>query len=130
MASGWGRELAITAQQESATAIGAALIAEVPERYLVLRTAEGPRSAVPYFQPALGRAGQRVPPMMLMVFSGAGAPAGTQHVDGRIVEGFLTEYLEECEDSLRLDDTDAQAVLTACLCLDGLPLVRISELPA
>ncbi len=59
--------------------------------------------------------------MMLMVFSGAGAPAGTQHVDGRIVEGFLTEYLEECEGSLRLDDTDAQALLTACRRPGGLP---------
>jgi hypothetical protein len=43
--------------------------------------------------------------MMLMVSGGTGAPAGTQHVDVRIVEGFLTEYLEECEGSLRLDDT-------------------------
>jgi hypothetical protein len=85
---------------------------------------------VPYFQPALGLAGQRVPHMMLMVFGGAGAPAETQHVDGRIVEDFLTEYLEECEGSLRLDDTDAQALLTACRRPGGLPLVRVSELPA
>jgi hypothetical protein len=42
------------------------------------------------------------------------------------VEGFLTEYLEDSEGSLRLDDTDAQAVLTACRA-GGLPLVRVSE---
>jgi hypothetical protein len=84
---------------------------------------------VPYFQPALGLAGQRVPHMMLMVSGGAGAPAGTQHVNGRIVEGFLTDYLEECEGSLRLDDTNAQALPIACR-PGGLPLVRVSELPA
>jgi hypothetical protein len=83
----------------------------------------------PISSPALGLAGQRVPHMMLMVSGGAGAPAGTQHVDGRIVEGFLAEYLEECEGSLRLDDADAQALLTAGR-PGGLPLVRVSELPA
>jgi hypothetical protein len=85
---------------------------------------------IPYFQPALGAAGQRVPHMMLMVFGGADAPAGTQHVDGAIVEDFLTEYLEECEGTVRLDDTEAQALLTACRRPGGLPLVRASELPA
>jgi hypothetical protein len=85
---------------------------------------------VPYFQPALGPTGQRVPHMMLMVFGGTDAPAGNLHVDGRIVEAFLTDYLEECEGSLRAEDTGAQALLTACRRPGGLPLIRVSEFPA
>jgi GNAT superfamily N-acetyltransferase len=82
---------------------------------------------VPYFQPALGPAGHRVPHLMLMVFGGTAAPLGTQQVDGRIVEIFLTEYLETCEGPVDSDDTDAQHMLSSCRDPDGLPLLRFSE---
>jgi GNAT superfamily N-acetyltransferase len=84
--------------------------------------------AIPYFQPALGPAGQRVPHMMLMAFGGSGAPAGAEHVDGRTVAGFLTDYLETAEGSVR-DDADVQRLLAACRQPGGVPLVRASELP-
>jgi GNAT superfamily N-acetyltransferase len=85
---------------------------------------------VPYFQPALGPGGHRVPHVMLMVFGGAAAPPGTTEVDGEAVELFLTEYLEGCEGPVRSDDTDAQRLLAACRRPGGLPLLRVSELPA
>jgi GNAT superfamily N-acetyltransferase len=85
---------------------------------------------VPYFQPALGPAGHRVPHLMLMVFGGIDAPPGTQQVDGGIVELFLTEYLEGCEGPVRPDDAEAQRLLAACRRPGGLPLLRVSELPS
>jgi len=85
---------------------------------------------IPYFQPALGPEGHRVPHLMLMVFGGADAPPGAERIDGRIVESFLTEYLEMCEGPVRPDDTEAQDLLAACRRPGGLPLVRASELPA
>lgn len=85
---------------------------------------------VPYFQPALGPAGHRVPHLMLMVFGGTDAPPGTQRVDGRVVEVFLTEYLETCEGPVDLDDTEARRMLSACRRPDGLPLLRFSEFAA
>lgn len=84
---------------------------------------------VPYFQPALGPTGCRVPHLMLMVFGGTAAPSGAQRVAGQIVEVFLTEYIEGCEGPVRPDDTEAQRLLAACQRLDGLPLLRVSELP-
>jgi GNAT superfamily N-acetyltransferase len=85
---------------------------------------------IPYFQPALGPAGHRVPHLMLMVFGGADAPPGTQRVDGRVVEVFLTEYLDTCEGPVDPDDTEAQLMLSACRRPDGLPLLRFSEYAA
>jgi GNAT superfamily N-acetyltransferase len=82
---------------------------------------------VPYFQPALGPDGQRVPHMMLMAFGGAAA--GADRVDGRIVADFLTDYLEACEGSVRDDDAEAQQLLAACRRPGGLPLVPAGELP-
>jgi GNAT superfamily N-acetyltransferase len=84
---------------------------------------------IPYFQPALGPEWHRVPHLMLMVFGGADAPPGTQRVDGRIIESFLTEYLELCEGPVRPGDTEAQDLLAACRRPGGLPLMRASELP-
>jgi GNAT superfamily N-acetyltransferase len=87
---------------------------------------------VPYFQPALSSRGpdaRRVPHLLLMVFGGIEAPPGTQRVDGRTVEVFLTEYLEGCEGPVRPDDHDAQRLLAACRRPGGLPLVLVSELP-
>jgi hypothetical protein len=87
---------------------------------------------VPYFQPALGSRGpsaRRVPHLMLMVFGGTQMPQGTQEVDGRIVEFFLTEYLEGCEGPVHPDDAAAQRMLAACRRPGGLPLLRVSELP-
>lgn len=83
---------------------------------------------VPYFQPALGPAGQRVPHLMLMVFGATDAPLGTQQVDGKIIEFFLTEYLEGCEGPVRSDDAAAQRMLAACRRPGGLPLLLFSEL--
>jgi GNAT superfamily N-acetyltransferase len=85
---------------------------------------------VPYFQPALDPAGHRVPHLMLMVFGGTAAPPGTQHVDGKLVELFLTEYIEEYEGPVRPDDAAAQRLLAACRRPGGLPLLRVSELPS
>jgi predicted N-acetyltransferase YhbS len=85
---------------------------------------------VPYFQPALGPAGQRVPHLMLMVFGGTEAPPGAQHVDGQLVELFLTEYIEGCEGPVRADDAAAQRMLAACRRPGGLPLLLVSELPS
>jgi GNAT superfamily N-acetyltransferase len=85
---------------------------------------------LPYFQPALGPGGHRVPHMVLMVFGGTAAPPGTQRVDGEVVEHFLTQYLEDCEGPLRPDDTAAQRLLAACRHPGGLPLLRVDELPA
>ena len=87
---------------------------------------------VPYFQPALGLPGtgaRRVPHLMLMVFGGTETPPGAQRVDGRIVEVFLTEYLEGCEGPVGPDDADAQRMLTACRAPGGLPLMSVSDLP-
>jgi GNAT superfamily N-acetyltransferase len=84
---------------------------------------------IPYFQPALGPGGQRVPHMMLMVFGGTGAPAGAERVDGGIVADFLADYLEACEGGVRDDDTEAQRLLAACRRPGGLLLVRAGELP-
>ncbi len=83
---------------------------------------------IPYFQPALGPGG-RVPHMMLMVFGGAGAPAGADRVDGRIVAEFLTDYLEACEGGVRDDDAEAQRLLAACRRPGGLPLVPAANCP-
>ena len=85
---------------------------------------------VPYFQPALGPAGQRVPHLLLMVFGGTEAPPGTQRLDGKTVELFLTEYLEESEGPVRSDDTETQRMLAACRSPGGLPLLRVRDLPA
>ena len=85
---------------------------------------------VPYFQPALGPAGQRVPHLLLMVFGGTEAPPGSQRLDGRTVELFLTEYLEGSEGPVRPDDAEAQRLLAACRSPGGLPLVRVGDLPA
>jgi GNAT superfamily N-acetyltransferase len=85
---------------------------------------------VPYFQPALGPDGHRVPHLMLMVFGGTDAPPGTAQVDGNLVELFLTEYLETCEGPVRPDDVEAQRLLAACRRPGGLPLLRVSELPS
>jgi hypothetical protein len=85
---------------------------------------------LPYFQPALGPDGRRVPHLMLMVFGGTDAPPGTQQVDGSLVELFLTEYLEGCEGPVRPDDAEAQRLLAACRRPGGLPLLRASELPS
>lgn len=85
---------------------------------------------VPYFQPALGPDGHRVPHLMLMVFGGTDAPPGTARVDGKLVELFLTEYIEGCEGPVRPDDVAAQRLLAACRRPGGLPLLRVSELPS
>lgn len=85
---------------------------------------------VPYFQPALGPDGHRVPHLLLMVFGGTQAPLGSQRVDGETVGLFLTEYLEGCEGPARPDDTDAQRMLAACRRPGGLPLSRLSDLSA
>jgi GNAT superfamily N-acetyltransferase len=85
---------------------------------------------LPYFQPALGADGQRVPHLMLMVFGGTDAPPGTARVDGKLIELFLTEYLEGCEGPVRPDDAEAQRLLAACRRPGGLPLLRVSELPS
>jgi GNAT superfamily N-acetyltransferase len=85
---------------------------------------------IPYFQPALGPAGHRVPHLMLMVFGGTDAHPLTQLVDGQVVETFLVEYLELCEGPVRPDDTEAQRMLAACRRPGGLPLLRVSELPS
>ena len=67
--------------------------------------------------------------MTLMVFGGAGAPAGAQQVDGGIVADFVIDYLETCEGGVRDDDADAQRLLAACRRPGGLPPVRAGELP-
>jgi GNAT superfamily N-acetyltransferase len=85
---------------------------------------------VPYFQPALGPAGQRVAHLLLMIFGGTKAPPGTQRVDGQTIELFVTQYLEDYEGPVRTDDTEAQRLLTACRAPGGLPLLRFSDLPA
>jgi GNAT superfamily N-acetyltransferase len=85
---------------------------------------------VPYFQPALGRARQRVPHLLLMVFGGTEVPPGTTHVNGWLVESFLIEYLEECEDGDLTGDEQAQRLLAACRRPGGLPLLPLRELPA
>ena len=99
----------------------------------LLRAAGRAALPVPYFQPALGSRGpsaRRVPHLMLMVFGGGTRmPQADQGVDGRLVELFLTEYLEGCEGPVRSDDADAQRMLAACRRPDGLPLLRVSELP-
>lgn len=82
---------------------------------------------VPYFQPALGPAGERVRHLLLMVF---GTPPETTRVDGETVELFLTEYLEGAEGPVSPDDTGAQSLLAACRRPDGLPLYRVRDLPA
>jgi predicted N-acetyltransferase YhbS len=84
---------------------------------------------VPYFQPALGPGGRRVPHLMLMVFGDTRLRRTDEGVDGRVVELFLTEYLEGCEGPARPDDADARRMLAACHRPDGLPLLRASELP-
>jgi hypothetical protein len=84
---------------------------------------------IPYFQPALGPGGQRVPHLMLMVFGGTGMPPQAQHVDGGIVATFLTEYLETSEGGVREDDAEVRELLAACRRPGGVPLVRASELP-
>jgi GNAT superfamily N-acetyltransferase len=102
-----------------------------PEARVRFYERQGARALpVPYFQPALGPAGHRVPHLMLMVFGGTDAPPGMQRVDGRVVEAFLTEYLEACEGPVDPDDTDAQRMLSACRRPDGLPLLRFSEFAA
>jgi predicted N-acetyltransferase YhbS len=85
---------------------------------------------VPYFQPALVPGLQRVPHLMLMVFGGTDVPPGTDRVDGKLVELFLTEYIEGCEGPVRPDDAPAQRLLAACRRPGGLPLLRVSELPS
>lgn len=85
---------------------------------------------IPYFQPALGPAGHRVPHLMLMVFGGADAPPGTQRVNGQVVEVFLAEYLETCEGPVSAGDAEAQRMLAACRRPDGLPLLSVSEFAA
>jgi GNAT superfamily N-acetyltransferase len=85
---------------------------------------------VPYFQPALGPAGHRVPHLMLMVFGGTDVPPGTRQVDGRVVEVFLTEYLRTCEGPVDPGDAQAQRMLSACRRPDGLPLLPFSEFAA
>lgn len=85
---------------------------------------------VPFFQPALGGDGERVPHLLLMVFGGTAAPPGSQRVDGRLVESFLTEYLEDCEGPVRAGDEQAHRMLAACRRPGGLPLLLVRELPA
>lgn len=67
---------------------------------------------------------------MLMVFGGADVSPGTQQVDGRVVEDFLTEYLEMCEGQVAPDDTEAERMLAACRRPGGLPLLPFSEFAA
>ncbi|MBO0804208.1 MAG: hypothetical protein J2P25_14180 [Nocardiopsaceae bacterium] len=85
---------------------------------------------VPYFQPAIGPAGERVPHLLLMVFGGTEAPPGTPRLDGRAIESFLTEYIEESEGPVRPDDAEAQRLLAACRAPGGLPLLRFRDLSA
>jgi GNAT superfamily N-acetyltransferase len=85
---------------------------------------------LPYFQPALGPGGHRVQHLMLMVFGGANAPLGAQLVDGRIVELFLTEYLEICEGPVSPGDAEAQRLLASCRPPGGLPLLSMREFAA
>jgi hypothetical protein len=85
---------------------------------------------VPYFQPALGPDYQRVRHLLLMVFGGAEAPPGTQRLDGKTLELFLTENLEGSEGPVRPDDREAQRMLAACRSPGGLPLLQVRNLPA
>jgi GNAT superfamily N-acetyltransferase len=102
-----------------------------PEARVRFHERHGARALpIPFFQPALGPDGNRIRNLMLMVFGGTEAPQGAERVDGRIVEAFLTEYLEGCEGPISPDDAEAQSLLAACRRPGGLPLLKASELAA
>lgn len=85
---------------------------------------------VPYAQPALVPGGNRVPGLMLMVFSShedARLPSG--NIDGALVERFLTVYYTALEGTLSPDDTQVEAMRAACRAEGGLPLLLARELP-
>jgi predicted N-acetyltransferase YhbS len=101
--------------------------------------------SVPYFQPALGPGASRVPHLMLMVLGGTGAPPATppppspsappppppaaQRVDGRVIERFLAEYLEQAEGQAHPEDAQARALFAACRQPGGIPLLPVGTLP-
>ncbi|TYK44121.1 GNAT family N-acetyltransferase [Actinomadura decatromicini] len=84
---------------------------------------------IPYFQPALGKSGRRVPSLMLMVFGGSAMPEHDGTVDGALVEEFLAEYFEICEGPPTTDDLPLNRLLESCRTPGGLPLVPAAELP-
>ncbi|WP_158581574.1 GNAT family N-acetyltransferase [Actinomadura spongiicola] len=84
---------------------------------------------IPYFQPALGKSGRRVPGLMLMVFGGTVLPRREGMVNGAHVEEFLTEYFEVCEGPPATDDLQLKRLLEACRAPGGLPLLSAAELP-
>ncbi|MFC4048875.1 GNAT family N-acetyltransferase [Actinomadura syzygii] len=84
---------------------------------------------IPYFQPALGKAGRRVPDLMLMVFGGTAMPWHDGTVHGAHVEEFLAEYFEVCEGPPTTDDLQLNRLLEACRAPGGLPLLPAAELP-
>ncbi|MBO0821395.1 MAG: hypothetical protein J2P26_11175 [Nocardiopsaceae bacterium] len=96
-----------------------------PEARVRFYERQGARALpLPFFQPAFGPGGQRVPHLLLMVF---GSPPGTTRVDGEIVRLFLTEYLEGSEGPVRPDDAEAGRLLAACRVPGGLPLLRVQD---
>jgi predicted N-acetyltransferase YhbS len=101
-----------------------------PLKRVALYENSGIRSLpVPYLQPALRPGASRVPHLLLMVSGGTAAQPGTGHVDGAIVERFLTEYFELCEGPPRDDDPEYHAMIERCRQPGGLPLLLVKDLP-
>lgn len=101
-----------------------------PQRRVEMYERTGARSLpIPYVQPSLSEGKARVAHLLLMVFGGSEASGGTGHVDGRIIEEFLTEYYDLAEGEIRNDDADMQRLLTACRKPGGLPMLLARDVP-
>lgn len=87
---------------------------------------------LPYFQPALGPSGSRVPGFLLMVFGASpDAYVGAATIDGEPLDRFLRHYLVECEGRVPDPgaDPDADRLLAACRAPGGVPLLPVGRLP-
>lgn len=86
---------------------------------------------LPYFQPALGPRGSRVPGLLLMVFvARPDAYSGPASVAGMPLDCFIRQYVTECEGPLREDDAELDRLLSACRGAEGVPLLPVGALPA
>jgi hypothetical protein len=99
-------------------------------RFRFYRRFDAKALQLPYFQPALGPAGSRVPGFLLMVFMASPeAYAGAGAIDGAPLEEFLRQYLDECEGQIQDADPDVQRLLAACRAPGGVPLLPAGHLP-
>lgn len=128
----WSRELSpllVLGEVEDPRRHEANEFGDPQQRFRFYRRFDAKALQLPYFQPALGPAGSRVPGFLLMVFRASPeAHTAPVAIDGKLLERFLREYLVECEGSIRQADPEAQRLLDACR--GGVPLLPVGRLPA